>query len=336
MNPKNPALDPIGVHHLSGQPTEAWEELKESESNAPHVMRFKVKPPSGPVQGDKVRVVCMSDTHSLTCHLKRTIPAGDIFIHAGDFTRCGHVAEVKEFNSWLATLPHKHKIVIAGNHELSFDENLKKKMNNSTTRSTRGVSSRGPGGCDAPGALAVTRSASSYRILDPLPCLGSEGVAGLDEAEDVIQSVEDVRQELTECIYLEDNSVTLYGLKIYGTPWQPEFCGWAFNLPRGKACLEKWDNIPDDTDILITHTPPVGYGDLCCTGVRAGCVELLSTVRNRVRPKYHIYGHIHEGYGVRSDGKVVFINASTCDINYMPTNKPIVFDIPLPPGCSKE
>jgi Icc-related predicted phosphoesterase len=53
--------------------------------------------------------------------------------------------------------------------------------------------------------------------------------------------------------------------------------------------------IPDDTDILITHTPPIGHGDLCCSGVRAGCVELLSTVQNRVKPKYHVFGHIHEG-----------------------------------------
>lgn len=53
--------------------------------------------------------------------------------------------------------------------------------------------------------------------------------------------------------------------------------------------------IPSDTDILVTHTPPVGHGDLCCTGVRAGCVELLSTVQNRVKPKYHVFGHIHEG-----------------------------------------
>ena len=103
-----------------------------------------------------------------------------------------------------------------------------------------------------------------------------------------------------------------------------------------QACLNKWDQIPDDTDILITHTPPVGYGDFCCTGIRAGCVELLNTVRLRVRPKYHIYGHIHEGYGVRSDGKVIFINASICDINYMPTNKPVVFDISVPKGHSKE
>lgn len=76
---------------------------------------------------------------------------------------------------------------------------------------------------------------------------------------------------------------------------QPEFCKWAFNVPRGEACLSKWEMIPSDTDILITHTPPVGHGDLCCSGVRAGCVELLSTVQNRVKPKYHVFGHIHEG-----------------------------------------
>lgn len=59
--------------------------------------------------------------------------------------------------------------------------------------------------------------------------------------------------------------------------------------------MRKWNKIPDDTDILVTHTPPVGHGDLCCTGVRAGCVELLTTVQQRVKPKYHVFGHIHEG-----------------------------------------
>jgi hypothetical protein len=59
--------------------------------------------------------------------------------------------------------------------------------------------------------------------------------------------------------------------------------------------LKKWNQIPDDTDILVTHGPPVGYGDLCYSGVRAGCVELLTTVQQRVKPKYHIFGHIHEG-----------------------------------------
>lgn len=76
---------------------------------------------------------------------------------------------------------------------------------------------------------------------------------------------------------------------------QPEFGNWAFNLKRGSECLSKWNMIPDDTDILITHSPPLGHGDLVCSGVRAGCAELLATVQKRVKPKYHIFGHIHEG-----------------------------------------
>lgn len=59
-----------------------------------------------------------------------------------------------------------------------------------------------------------------------------------------------------------------------GTPWQPEFLKWAFNVPRGEACLEKWNRIPANIDILISHTPPVGFGDLCSSNVRAGWVWL--------------------------------------------------------------
>ena len=66
-----------------------------------------------------VRVVCISDTHNRFREL--SIPDGDILIHAGDITRRGYLAELKDFNDWLLTLPHKHKVVIAGNHELSFD-----------------------------------------------------------------------------------------------------------------------------------------------------------------------------------------------------------------------
>lgn len=80
-------------------------------------------------------------------------------------------------------------------------------------------------------------------------------------------------------------------------------------------------------DFLIRKYISVGFGDLVCNGLRAGCVELLTTVQKRVKPMYHIFGHIHESYGVYSDGKIIFINASTCDINYLPNNNPIVFDI---------
>lgn len=77
---------------------------------------------------------------------------------------------------------------------------------------------------------------------------------------------------------------------------QPEFGGWAFNARRGEECLAKWNLIPNDTDILITHGPPVGYGDKMYSDKNVGCVELLTTIQNRVKPKYHIFGHIHEGF----------------------------------------
>ena len=64
---------------------------------------------------------------------------------------------------------------------------------------------------------------------------------------------------------------------------------------RGKECQEKWDLIPAGVDVLMTHGPPLGHGDLCSGGNRAGCEQLLHTIQQRVRPKYHVFGHIHEG-----------------------------------------
>ena len=63
---------------------------------------------------DTIRIVCVSDTHSQTSKMKHVVPDGDVLIHAGDFTLTGHILEVENFNKWLGTLPHKHKIVIAG------------------------------------------------------------------------------------------------------------------------------------------------------------------------------------------------------------------------------
>ncbi|RDD44704.1 Metallophosphoesterase domain-containing protein 1 [Trichoplax sp. H2] len=133
---------------------------------------------------------------------------------------------------------------------------------------------------------------------------------------------------LTNCIYLEDSFIELYNYKIYGSPWQPRFSDMGFNLERGQECFSKWKLIPTDTDILITHGPPLGHGDYCKTRVRAGCVDLLHIVEKEVKPLYHIFGHIHEGYGVTTNDTTKFINASTCTQHYKPTNKPIVFDLP--------
>jgi len=90
--------------------------------------------------------------------------------------------------------------------------------------------------------------------------------------------------------------VIIEGVKFYGSPWQPRFFDWAFNLDRGEEIKKKWDLIPMDTDVLITHGPPYGILDLTHEGEKVGCEELMKAVL-RVQPKIHIFGHIHEAYG---------------------------------------
>ena len=131
---------------------------------------------------------------------------------------------------------------------------------------------------------------------------------------------------LTNATYLLDSGVKVAGLAIYGSPWQPWFYDWAFNLQRGPEIRAKWDLIPANTDVLITHGPPAGHGDLTLQGDRAGCVDLLDAL-GRVRPKVHVFGHIHEGYGQTTVGPTLCVNASTCDAEYRAVNPPVVVEV---------
>jgi Icc-related predicted phosphoesterase len=115
-------------------------------------------------------------------------------------------------------------------------------------------------------------------------------------------------------------------LNVWGTPWQPEFYNWAFNLPRGETLKEKWDMIPVNTDILITHGPPFGKLDFVkYNTINVGCEELMKKVEE-IKPKIHIFGHIHEGYGYVFDGNTHYINASVLDGRYIFKNKPVTFE----------
>jgi len=134
-------------------------------------------------------------------------------------------------------------------------------------------------------------------------------------------------------VYLQDSSAEIDGLKIYGSPWQPRFFDWAFNLNRGYELAEKWGMIPDDIDILITHGPPNGILDLVPRkgwDENTGCEELRKRVEQIAafgRLKLHAFGHIHCGYGVHEEFGVKFVNASTCNEQYNPTQPPIVIDL---------
>jgi len=134
-------------------------------------------------------------------------------------------------------------------------------------------------------------------------------------------------------IYLQDSSTEIEGLKIYGSPWQPRFFDWAFNLNRGAEMAEKWKLIPNDIDILITHGPPNGILDEVPRKYfveNTGCEELRKKVEEISafgKLKLHVFGHIHCGYGVREEFGIKFVNASTCDESYNPTQPPIVVEL---------
>eukprot|EP00298_Acanthocystis_sp_HF-20_P030597 c980_g1_i1.p1 GENE.c980_g1_i1~~c980_g1_i1.p1 ORF type:complete len:290 (+),score=104.97 c980_g1_i1:36-872(+) len=269
-------LTTIGKAKVSPlDPTNAWDILKVSQN----YQELPINIGNEPKKEGMIRFVCISDTHGMHSKIPN-IPEGDVLIHAGDITNVGEPSQFRSFDEWIGNLPHKYKVVIAGNHDTTIQ---------------KGFSETHP----------------RYRHT----------AAQAAEAQEILQKTKNF-------IYLEDQSVNILGYNIFGSPWQPEFCDWAFNLDRGTPCRLAWEKIPTETEILITHGPPVGYGDRCASGHRAGCVDLLATIQERVNPLYHISGHIHEGYGVKADGLTTYINASTCTFNYRPTNPPIVFDLP--------
>lgn len=139
-------------------------------------------------------------------------------------------------------------------------------------------------------------------------------------ARDMIETMAD---------YLQDDEVYIDNVKFYGSPWQLEFNNWAFNLERGEEIKEKWDLIPEDVDVLITHGPPHGYGDRCADTnmqTRVGCEDLIQAL-DRVKPKLHIFGHIHEDPGIWHRNETTLVNACVVDLSYELAAPPQVFEI---------
>lgn len=221
-----------------------------------------------------MRIVCISDTHGL--HGRIQVPDGDVLVYAGDLCNTGSEDDVLHFAAWIDRLPHRRKIVIAGNHDWYFQKE--------------------------------SRLAQAY-----------------------------LERDVT---YLQDSGCEIEGVKFWGSPWQPWFMDWAFNLPRrGLMLREKWNLIPVDTDVLITHGPPHGILDQVrvqplglwspeegSSSGPLGCEELAIRL-HAVKPRLHVFGHIHDGYGVLQGKQTLFINASICTEAYKPTNPAIVVEL---------
>lgn len=193
------------------------------------------RPPKGKAP---IRIVCLSDTHDL---VPRNVPDGDLLIHAGDLTNAGTAHDIQAQIDWLASLPHRHKVLIAGNHDSWFD----------------------------------VRSRTS---------------------EDKKNAT---RLDFKRLHYLQNSTVSLdfadgRKLNVYGAADLPT-CGGHDNAFQYQPDRHPWEGrIPVDTDVLVTHTPPKFHLDL-----GLGCPGLLEEVW-RVKPKVHIFGHVHWGRGQES------------------------------------
>lgn len=130
---------------------------------------------------------------------------------------------------------------------------------------------------------------------------------------------------------LINEDVVIDGVKFWGSPVCPPFGRWAFYQSE-KRREDLWSYISEDTDVLITHGPPKGILDevSSCWDLRevehAGCDPLFKRV-TALKPKIHIFGHVHEGYGSIKIGKTQFINASIMDERYQSNNEPIVIEV---------
>lgn len=129
--------------------------------------------------------------------------------------------------------------------------------------------------------------------------------------------------------YMEDSGCEVLGMKFFGVPWSTRFSrDWAFQLADTKDELGlKYDAVPDDIHVLITHQPPLGQGDQNENDKRTGSKTLMDRIL-RAPPLLHVFGHIHTGHGVSRHDNVhtAFVNAAICDEDYKPIQKPILVE----------
>lgn len=141
-------------------------------------------------------------------------------------------------------------------------------------------------------------------------------------------TVRKIFENMKNVAYLQDSSTEFEGLNIYGTPWQPFFYDWAFNLYENDL-EKKWELIPKNTDILIVHGPPHGFGDYAPRGKggeHTGSPSLLAKIQE-IEPKLVVFGHIHSGYGMYSIGNTILCNASLLNEKYQLVNDPVIINL---------
>ncbi|KAI0525627.1 Metallo-dependent phosphatase-like protein [Xylaria bambusicola] len=209
----------------------------------------------------RTRFVCISDTHNCTVKL----PKGDVLIHCGDLTNQGSFNELTKQVRWLEQADFECKIVVAGNHDLTLDTEFYREYG----PSRHGNITQVPEDCQS----LLTQSETLTYLLHE-----------------------------SRTIRLTSPSGPQTTFSVFGSPYSPAWGGaWAFQYPRHDedniAAKSLWEQIPLDTDILITHGPAHTHCDESRMREAAGC-EILRQQLWRVRPRLALCGHIHEARGV--------------------------------------
>ncbi|KIW01208.1 hypothetical protein, variant [Verruconis gallopava] len=187
------------------------------------------------------------------------LPKGDVLVHAGDLTNQGSFSELKKTVAWLEKADFEIKIVVGGNHDITLDTEF---------------------------YGANWTYFHNQRKQDEEDCR-----ALLQDSP----SITYLRHEPVH-IKLTASTGPQTHFKVFGSPYSPAHGLWAFGYTDAQAA-QLWDQVPVDTDVLVTHTPPKGHCDRTVTkSGRAGCEHLLRRLW-RVRPPLHVCGHLHEGRG---------------------------------------
>jgi len=223
------------------------------------------------------------------------VPIGDVLLHGGDLSSWGSYKQLRKTIDWLMTLPHERKIIIAGNHDLCLD--LK------------------------------------WKRIGTQPWSG-----GLDPKQEVDTALEFIRGDIAQAsgiVYLDHETKEITasnGVKwsVYGSPAAPVYAEGAFQYLDRKEAQEEWARIPDNVQILMTHTPPHGILDITKREKHAGCEALATRISSLENCRLHVFGHIHEGFGAEireteKNGKLwetVYVNAAIAM-----RNLPIIVDL---------
>lgn len=286
------------------------------------------------------RFMIISDTHSYDFEQKQNanfpfqhpLPKTDVLLHCGDLTMRGGVEELQGVIKMLRSIEAELKLVIAGNHDLTLDEPYWRKLS---------------------GKAAVQDKTNDDSFE-------SDDSDDNDVFEDHARAMEIMTAQQADeagVTYLEEG-VHQFTLKngakftLYASPYQPEFCGYAFPYSRNEDRYNPSQFVADgvkpidgvkvpeypEIDIMMTHGPPKGVLDLVYQGrmtAHVGCDALMTAV-SRARPLLYCFGHIHEGYGAEliswEDEKKVLGNKSIVTRSRQSGSFPEALKIEIKPG----